>query len=145
MCKMIYALTIITCMGLLVIAAIEIAHPTADSNLQIIVTIVGFLTPTIGIILNIVKSNENAMTITDVKTVVDQRAKELLGEAKKLGTIEDRTKTLADNILDVKTKLVDTVAEKTSNTENKIDALVTKVDENTAITKDVQKLVKNGH
>ena len=137
---MIHALTIITCVGLLVIAAIEIAHPAADNNLQIVITIIGFLTPTIGIILNIVKSNENAMTITDVKNLIDQRARELASETVKLGTISDRTKALTDNILDVKAKV-----ENATNTVTKMDALAAKLDENTAITKDVQTMVKNGH
>ena len=137
---MIHALTIITCVGLLVIAAIEIAHPNADGNLQIIITIIGFLTPTIGIILNIVKSNENAMTITDVKHMIDQRARELAGATAKLGTIEDRTKTLTDNILDVKAKV-----ENATTTVTKMNALEAKLDENTAITKDVQTMVRNGH
>jgi hypothetical protein len=89
---MITSLTIITCLGLICITCLEIFCP-AGAQTQTVVLIIGFLTPTIGQILNLAKSNANGKGIDDVKVASNGQTEHAVQQAAKLATLTEKVES----------------------------------------------------
>jgi hypothetical protein len=89
---MITSLTIITCLGLICITCLEIFCP-ANSQNSTIILIIGFLTPTIGQILNLYKANENGKGIADVKVATNGQTEHAIQTASKIATLTEQVQS----------------------------------------------------
>jgi hypothetical protein len=89
---MITSLTIITVVGLICITLLEIYCP-AGAQTQTVVLIIGFLTPTIGQILNLYKSAENGQNIGDIKVATNGQTEHAVSQAAKLATLTEKVES----------------------------------------------------
>jgi len=96
---MIIALTIITCVGLISITCLEIFCPQGAQT-QTVILIIGFLTPTIGQILNMYKTDEgtkatkeNREGINDIKIATNGQTAHAVDQAAKLATLTEKVES----------------------------------------------------
>jgi hypothetical protein len=112
---MMYSISVITIAGLLAITVIDVMRPH-DDNLQIIIQIIMYLTPTLAILLNMVKNQENAQmasskadtTIEKLNTVhkdFQGRVDQLIDSTKNTATLVERAAKVDERLSDIKNEL----------------------------------------
>jgi hypothetical protein len=96
---MIISLTTIVCLALICITCLEIFCP-AGAATQTIVIMISFLTPTVGQILNIYKTEEgtnatkeNRKSIEDIKIATDGQTEHAVAQAANLATLTEQVES----------------------------------------------------
>lgn len=111
------ALTGLSLVGVLSVLAVMILRPNAD-NTQLIVTIIGFLTPTIVSVIGAFKGIQNSHTLKDLTVKVNGNVERQVQQAATVATLTER----AANVEVAKQVAIDTAASVAVNTANAIAA-----------------------
>lgn len=100
MIRLLPTITIISCVGVLAIVILAIYAPSV-SSMQAISIIIGFLAPTVVGLLSIMKTQENADAIQDMRTHTTNQLYEINNAASAAAVKANETATKADKIAQV--------------------------------------------